>query len=281
MRVIKTPDALGRWVKEQREQGRTIGFVPTMGALHEGHLSLIRASRKSSACTVCSIFVNPTQFNDPKDLEKYPRDTTRDLRLLDEEGADVVFLPEVEDIYPKGVKAWVPIEFGHLDSILEGAFRPGHFQGVAQVVSRLLDIVRPDNLYMGQKDYQQVAIIRKMLETYPNPPNLQMVPTVRELHGLAMSSRNQRLSEVDWMRAGKLFEALVWLRASFREDIPLARALEEGRQLLDFPGFRLEYLTVCNRADLSVLYEWGHEGEMVALVACWLGEVRLIDNLPF
>ncbi len=281
MNVIKDPETVTEWVKERKRQGKSVGFVPTMGALHEGHLSLVHASKKSSALTIVSIFVNPTQFNDVRDLEKYPRDKGRDLELLGAEGVDLVFLPDVEGIYPDGAEAWVPIDFGTLDKVLEGKFRPGHFQGVAQVVSRLLDIVRPDDLYMGQKDFQQIAIIRKMLALRNSGVRLQVVPTVRELHGLAMSSRNERLSHTDRMRAGKLYEALCYLKCMYEDGLSLRQARSKAAEMLDFPDFKLEYLELCDRTSLSTLDEWGKPGEMVALVACWLKDVRLIDNILF
>ncbi len=279
MKVIRDNKRLEEWVQAQKKMGRRIGFVPTMGALHEGHLTLIRTSKLKSDVTVCSIFVNPTQFNDAKDLEKYPRNVARDKTLLEGESVDLLYLPDVKAMYPSGTDAWEPIEFESLDEVLEGAFRPGHFQGVAQVVHRLLKLVRPDELYMGQKDFQQVAIIRRMLNLKNISVDLVVVPIVRELHGLAMSSRNERLSSIDRMRAAKLYEVLNYIKLGFEEGRALDEVLNEGRSMLDFPDFRLEYLEVCERTQLRSLTSWGKQYEMVALVACWVGEVRLIDNV--
>ena len=178
-----------------RGRSSTIGFIPTMGALHEGHLALIRAAQANGCYTVCSIFVNPTQFNDPSDLEKYPRTPEKDAELLEKVGCDVIFMPEVEEIYPPGDIQDFELDFEGLDEVMEGVFRPGHFKGVAQVVKRLLDLVQPDGLYMGQKDFQQVAIVRHLIRVTRFPVELVVVPTVREHDGLAMSSRNIRLSD--------------------------------------------------------------------------------------
>ncbi len=279
MRAFRTVQALQSYLSSIRGS-QTIGFVPTMGALHEGHLALVRQSLRRDDCTVVSIFVNPTQFNDPEDYRLYPRSVDSDMALLEHEGVDVVFIPSESEIYPHGRDAWEPIDLGGLDQILEGAHRPGHFQGVAQVVKRLLDIVQPHRLYLGQKDYQQIAVIRKMLQHFQLPVEIVEVPTVREPSGLAMSSRNQRLSALDRLRASRLFEALVYLEQMYHDDVPLPTALQRAQDMLDLPDFRLEYLVVCDAQTFRVLQTWKDAPQKIALLACWVKDVRLIDNLP-
>jgi pantoate--beta-alanine ligase len=190
MLLFKTTTALENHLSQCRAAGQTIGFVPTMGALHEGHLSLIRTSKAATDLTVCSIFVNPTQFNDPNDLEKYPRQTDQDIHLLHGVATDILFLPEVEAVYPPDLDTSVNLDFGSLDKLMEGEHRPGHFNGVAQVVKRLLDLVQPDKLFMGQKDYQQFCICNSLITQLQLPVALVRCAIVREASGLAMSSRN-------------------------------------------------------------------------------------------
>src|SRR5690242_13565632 len=197
MILFKKVIDLRKWLDHQRQTENNIGFVPTMGALHSGHLSLIEASKKENSITVSSIFVNPTQFNDPTDFEKYPVTIEKDIDLLEGIGCDAIFLPSVEEIYPNGTKSVKHYELGYLEKILEGKFRPGHFQGVCMVVERLLEIVEPDKLYLGQKDFQQCMVIRKLISLMgkENTISLEISPTLREPDGLAMSSRNVRLNE--------------------------------------------------------------------------------------
>ncbi|MGL6268926.1 MAG: 4-phosphopantoate--beta-alanine ligase, partial [Chitinophagaceae bacterium] len=187
MIVFKDKAKLSGYLDKVREKGFTIGFVPTMGALHPGHLALVANSKKNTGLTLCSIFVNPTQFNDPADFKKYPITIENDLKLLYEAGADIVFLPDVAEIYPAGMNNSSNYSLGHLESILEGKFRPGHFQGVCQVVHRLLEIISPDLLYMGQKDYQQCMVIAHLINSYKIPTELVTCNTIREVSGLAMS----------------------------------------------------------------------------------------------
>lgn len=199
---------LKKLIEINKNKGASIGFVPTMGALHEGHLTLVRSASKENDVVIVSIFVNPTQFNDKKDLEKYPRTLDSDLLLLSGSGANVVFAPGVDDIYPDGDDKGADIDLGGLDMYMEGAFRPGHFKGVAQVVKRLLEIVTPDRLYMGQKDFQQFTIIQYMLDSLKINTQLVVCPIVRETTGLAMSSRNARLSSPTRAAAGIIFRVL-------------------------------------------------------------------------
>ena len=193
MIIYKRAGDLAIWLEKQRLARQTIGFVPTLGALHEGHISLIAISKQSTALTVCSIFVNPTQFNDPKDFQKYPITLEKDLPMLEKAGVDVLFLPEVAEMYPGGTKGLETYDLGSLETLLEGKFRPGHFQGVCQVMRRLLEMVRPDDLFMGSKDYQQCMVVQRLLTLMQLPATLHRCPIVREADGLAMSSRNRRL----------------------------------------------------------------------------------------
>ena len=202
---------LRTYLERNRAEGKSVGFVPTMGALHDGHLSLIKRSGKENDLTVCSIFVNPIQFNNPADLEKYPRMPEKDSELLKTAGCDVVFLPSTEEIYPGGKTVTVDVDFGMLDKVMEGKFRPGHFSGVAVVVKTLLDIVEPDRAYFGKKDYQQLAVIRHMVNTLHMPVEIVACETVREPDGLAMSSRNLRLTPEERERAPEIYHVLRWV----------------------------------------------------------------------
>lgn len=278
MFLYHTLSELQQYLNSRRRLGETIGFAPTMGALHSGHLDLIRHSKAHNACTVCSIFVNPTQFNDPKDLEKYPRTPEKDLAMLESVGTEVVFMPPVEEIYPPGLETTLQLELGQLDKVMEGAFRPGHFQGMAQVVKRLLDIVQPDRLYMGQKDFQQFSIVGHMIRQLNLPVELVMVPTVREADGLAMSSRNVRLSDAQRAAAPVIYQALSWAKTQLGA-LPIAEIEKEAMQRLNLPEFRPEYFQIVDGRTLMLIVEPAEHEWIVACVASWVGEVRLIDNL--
>ncbi len=261
------------------QEGSTIGFVPTMGALHQGHLSLIDAARAHHGLVVCSIFVNPAQFNDATDLEKYPRPVEQDIALLTQAGCDVLFLPDVDEVYPPGGLPQAPAyELGYLETVLEGSSRPGHFMGVAKVVHRLLDIVRPHTLYLGQKDYQQCMVIRTLIEQTKMGVEIQVMPTLREPDGLAMSSRNTRLTETQRAVAGVIYQCLVSIQAK-KEQQPFPIIQKECVELLEKKGFRVDYLLLADAVTLELLEDFDAAREMVALVAVYLGEVRLIDNL--
>lgn len=279
MIIFKQVDDLVRYLGKQRSMQRKTGFVPTMGALHEGHLTLIRASRQHTGITICSIFVNPTQFNDPGDYKKYPNTLDKDIYQLEKAGTDVLFLPSVEAMYPQGVQHLEQYELGYLETILEGAFRPGHFQGVCQVMSRLLKMVQPDQLFMGQKDYQQCMVVKWLLQQ-PGMPSTTLVPvaTVRETDGLAMSSRNLRLPAADRTTAATIFQALDQLRQRLAPG-PLAPLLQEATDLLQKAGFRVDYVAVADAGNLSPVTDWDGKQPVVALVAAFLGDVRLIDNM--
>ena len=257
---------------------KQIGFVPTMGALHEGHLSLIRLSKQQTDLTVCSIFVNPTQFNDKKDFEKYPSTIDQDILLLIKEGCDVLFLPSVDEIYPNGMESNHQFELGHLNTILEAAFRKGHFNGVAQVVSRLLNIVQPHHLFLGQKDFQQCMVIKKLLKIENKNVQLHICPTLREPDGLAMSSRNLRLNDAQRKLAGVVYQCLVSI-ASKKEFDSFEKVKKECLELLAEKGFEPDYVSLATADDLHLLEEYDNSQPMVALIAAKIGDVRLIDNL--
>ena len=279
MKTISTTSALREELKLLRSKHKTIGFAPTMGALHDGHMSLMNASNNENDITVCSIFVNPTQFNEASDLEKYPRTLEADEKLLKKNKVDIVFAPYVEEVYPKNLKTKLDIDFQGLDKEMEGEFRPGHFEGVAQVVKRLLDIVEPDALYMGQKDFQQFSIIQYMLEYYNISTKLRVVPIMRESHGLAMSSRNVRLTKDHREAAKEIFKTLNYVkRNKYKRS---CRKLEEYamNRLAKVDGFNPEYFTIADGRSLKRIDHVREVDYVVACTAVWAGEVRLIDNM--
>ena len=268
-----------------------------MGALHAGHISLIDISKKRTGTTVCSIFVNPTQFNDPKDFQKYPITIEKDILLLEEAGTDALFLPEVTDIYPNGIKGLEKYDLGSLELLLEGAFRPGHFQGVCQVMRRLLDAVRPDHLFMGQKDYQQCMVVRRLLEIMGLPTQLHPCPIVREKDGLAMSSRNVRLSEEQRKKASAIYQALIKMKERWALGIwdpgagDLAGKIEEltweAISFLEAHDFRVDYVSIADPVTLEAIVTQDNPEQLtlnqqpaIALIAAFMGEIRLIDNMP-
>ena len=278
MIIFKQAAALDRYLEEQRAMQRKTGFIPTMGALHQGHLALIREARQHTAITVCSIFVNPTQFNDPNDYKKYPSTLDKDIYQLELTGTDILFLPSVDEMYPQGIHQLEHYDLGYLETILEGQYRPGHFQGVCQVMSRLLQQVRPDMLFMGQKDYQQCMVVQWLLQYLKMDTRLVAVPTIREADGLAMSSRNMRLQEADRKKAPAISSALEHIRRHITAG-PLASLLQEAQHLLEKEGFKIDYVAIADAGSLAPVDTWDGKQPLVALVAAFLGEVRLIDNM--
>ncbi|HEX2845015.1 MAG TPA: pantoate--beta-alanine ligase [Chitinophagaceae bacterium] len=280
MILFKRAVELRDHLEKQRKKGKKTGFAPTMGALHEGHISLLEASKKENDLSVVSIFVNPTQFNDPADYAKYPITIERDISLLEAAGCDILFLPPVEEMYPSGQMLKKKYELGYLESLLEGSFRPGHFQGVCQIVHRLLEIVLPDNLYMGQKDYQQCMVVKKLLELtgLGQTVNLHISPTLREKSGLAMSSRNMRLSEAERNAAVAIYQALEHIRENLKPG-SLKELQEQAAAQLTGKGFRVDYVAIADGGTLYPAEDWDGRQKLVALAAAFLGEVRLIDNL--
>ncbi|HXB95155.1 MAG TPA: pantoate--beta-alanine ligase [Puia sp.] len=277
MILFKRADDLTRWLHQQQSAGRHIGFVPTMGALHEGHISLITISKKATPLTVCSIFVNPTQFNDPADFKKYPITLEKDIALLENSGTDVLFLPDVSEIYPGGTAALEHYRLGALETLLEGKYRPGHFQGVCQVMHRLLDIVRPDHLFMGSKDYQQCMVVQRLLEILSMPSVLHRCPIMREPDGLAMSSRNVRLDPGQRSRATAIHHALQNIREDWAPGADPGPLTAKAIELLQSANFRTDYVSIADAATLEPVSSW--QDNAVALIAAFQGDVRLIDNM--
>ncbi len=278
MFIIKQSKDLFRYLQKQRAAKKTIGFVPTMGALHQGHLSLVKKAGEESGVVVCSIFVNPTQFNDPKDFELYPKTLENDIYLLEKEACDVLFLPDTGEIYPSGITQTQVYELGYLESVLEGKYRPGHFQGVCQVVHRLIEIVRPNQLYIGQKDYQQCMVIRKLLTLIHSPAKIIICPTLREPNGLAMSSRNMRLSADEKQKAGGIFEALSYINKHMKAG-PVKEMIEGAGKLLIQKELVADYVVIAKAEDLQIIDVWDGQTKIIALIAAFMGEVRLIDNM--
>ncbi len=278
MLIFKKVADLQGWLNDERATGRSIGFAPTMGALHDGHLDLVRMAKRACDRAVVSIFVNPTQFNDPKDLERYPRTPDKDAALLLTAGCDALFMPPVEEVYPPGKDFTIHLDFRQLDKVMEGVFRPGHFEGMASVVNRLLDIVRPHRLYMGQKDFQQLSIVRDMLHQQGSPVELVMCPTRREADGLAMSSRNLRLAPDMRAAAPVIYQTLQWAKETFQTR-PAAAVQAQALEKLAAAGLKPEYFDIVDGISLLPVQHWADSDFIVACVAAFAGEVRLIDNL--
>ncbi|HET6769580.1 MAG TPA: pantoate--beta-alanine ligase [Chitinophagaceae bacterium] len=280
MIIIKKPKELHDFLERKRHEQKRIGFTPTMGALHEGHLSLVNEAKKQNDVIVCSIFVNPTQFNDPEDFRKYPITIEKDILMLEGAGCDVLFLPLVHDIYPSGTKDLKSYELGFLETVLEGKFRPGHFQGVCQIMHRLLESVLPDNLYVGQKDYQQCMVIKKLLELIGLEDNVKMTvcPTLREKDGLAMSSRNARLLPDERVKATTLFTSLRYIKENLKPGNTKQIKNVANKMLLQ-NGFRPDYIEIADANTLELVEEWNGKQKIVVLGAAFINKVRLIDNL--
>ncbi|UEG49258.1 pantoate--beta-alanine ligase [Ferruginibacter lapsinanis] len=263
----------------KRDKGTSkMAFVPTMGALHGGHISLINNAKNDNFFTVCSIFVNPTQFNNQLDFSKYPATIENDIYLLEKSGCDVLFLPSAEEIYPNGPATSVKYDLGYLETILEGKYRPGHFQGVCQVVQRLLEIVQPKMLYLGQKDYQQCMVISKLIDIMGVDIQLNICPTQREITGLAMSSRNIRLTDTERTQALRIYETLELIKRECKPGNLLAlKAI--ATENLSTNGFVVDYVEIADAKTLELKENWDGASPLVALIAAYLNEVRLIDNL--
>lgn len=278
MEIFNEIAPLRAFLKEIRRSGKSIGLVPTMGALHPGHLALIQASKSANTVTVCTIYVNPTQFNNPADLLKYPRDFQKDAEMLEKVGCDVVFYPSDDEMY--GTTSLIKFDFGPLNSVMEGKFRPGHFSGVALVVSKLFNIIGPDNAYFGQKDWQQFAIIQQVVRELKFDLHLHSVPTLRERDGLAMSSRNLRLSEQEREHATVFYRALLKAKALFSDGKEVAFVKQIVEKMVSEEGqTQLEYFEVADSKNLNVL-EFVKGAEMpIMCIAGFAGDVRLIDNM--
>jgi len=279
MQVYSTISDLQQALSKERSAGKNIGFVPTMGALHQGHLELVRRSALENDATVVSIFVNPTQFNDANDLLKYPRTLEADCDLLRTAACDYVFAPDVKEIYPEPDTR--QFDFGSLATVMEGRFRPGHFNGVAQVVSRLFDIVKPDRAYFGEKDFQQLAVVRELVRQLNL--NLQIIacPIVREKDGLAMSSRNQRLSENQRKQAVVISKTL--FESKEKQHILPVPELKQWviNQINTTPELQVEYFEIVDGLTLQPIEKWEDTNYPVGCVAVFAGEIRLIDNVTY
>ena len=277
MIIFKKKIDISNYIVNYKKTSGKIGFIPTMGALHKGHISLIEASKRTDTLTICSIFVNPTQFNNTADFEKYPVTIEKDIDMLEKAGCNVLFLPSVEEIYPEDSSTTLPYELGFIETVLDGKYRPGHFQGVCNVVQRLLDIVQPNTIYLGQKDYQQCIIIKKLTELIQSPTQIIICPTLRESDGLAMSSRNMRLTSVERMKAVKISEVLLFIKQEIKPG-NLQDLKQRCINYLTNEGYNVDYVEIADATNLTLLQNWDGKTKLVALVAAFLNEVRLIDN---
>lgn len=277
MFIFQRVSDIRRYLDTKRLGNIEIGLVPTMGALHNGHLSLIEQSKKQTRLTVSSIFINPTQFNDQKDYEKYPVTIHKDIQMMLNAGCDVLFLPSTKEFYPQGTSALPHYNLGYLETVLEGKFRPGHFQGVCQAVDRLLKITEPDFLFMGQKDFQQCMVVKKLIELSGISTQLLVGTTLREEDGLAMSSRNTRLNEVQRKKATAIFQTLLWMKEQLQPG-NVEQLKQTATNLLEEQGFRVDYTELAKAGTLELINEWNGTDEVVALIAAYINEVRLIDN---
>jgi pantoate--beta-alanine ligase len=278
MQIFREIHHLKEFLTDKKRLDNSIGLVPTMGALHPGHLSLIRMSKRENDLTVCSIFVNPTQFNNSADLQKYPRVLEADIALLEKEGCDVLFCPETNEMYPKN--HIISFDFGQLDKVMEGQFRPGHFSGVALVISKLLHIVEPHVAYFGQKDWQQFAIIKKLVNELNFSTRLESIPTYREPDGLAMSSRNLRLTAIQRAHAKVLFEALTIARDLLKSGESIVNVkIAIKKQVESHLECRLEYFEIADSENLTLLNSVDEANKPILCMAAYVGDVRLIDNM--
>ena len=281
MEVFNDVQSLQLFVEQQKHAGKTVGFVPTMGALHQGHLSLVK--RALTECDVCvvSVFVNPTQFNDKKDLETYPRTFEADARLLETAGATAVFHPAVEVVYPQDEEVRCDYAVGRVAEVMEGRYRPGHFAGVMQVVQRLFEIVRPDLAFFGEKDFQQIAVIKAMCKLVNSPVKIVACSIVREDDGLALSSRNVRLNQEERSLAPNIYRVLKESLAYAREHGPKETAQWVVEQINVIPTLRVEYYEIVDSLTLEEIQSWSDSTTPQGCITVYCGEVRLIDNISY
>jgi len=280
MLIISKKSELIEYVAEYKERNnQSVGFVPTMGFLHPGHGSLIEKSIKENGLTICDIFVNPLQFNEKSDFENYPIDIEKDVKLLESIGCDILYLPSKEQLYPEG---HVPLkyDFKHLDTVMEATHRPGHFQGVAEVVRILFEIVKPNKAYFGEKDFQQLKVIEMLVKQFQIPVEIIPCPVIRELDGLAMSSRNARLTAIERDNASFIFTQMMYCANHYNEFSPKELKKYIAKQFENHPLFHLEYFEFANRENLALVQNTWDEAKSVGIfVAARLGQVRLIDNI--
>lgn len=279
MEIVKSITLLDDVLNAFRKKGKTIGLVPTMGALHEGHAALVKRCVAENDIAVVSVFVNPTQFNNPEDLRLYPRTLDADCALLEKLGVDVVFAPDVDEMYPEPDTR--VFDFGMLDKVMEGRFRPGHFNGVAQIVSKLFYAVKPDKAYFGEKDFQQLAIIREMVKQLQIPVEIIAVPIVREQSGLALSSRNMRLTPQQRETASEIFKIL-----EMSADLIEKQSVEDVKKFVvnrinNHDALSVEYFEIVDGETLQAISDWTDSQYIVGCIAVFCGEVRLIDNIRY
>jgi len=275
MQVFTTVQEIHSFLSAKNEN--TIGFVPTMGALHPAHVSLIAISKAENDITICSIFVNPKQFNKKEDLVKYPRNTASDLAILAAANCEVVFMPSVEEMYPLAVKK--EFYFGALSEVMEAAHRPGHFNGVAIVIERFFEILSPTNAYFGEKDFQQLAVVRALAAQIESSVTIVGCPIYREPSGLAMSSRNERLTEEEKVVASEISKALTFVRSNKKTHSIAALKDYFVEEIKKHPALMLEYFEIADQATLTPLTDWSKLGQQIAFTAVNLNGVRLIDNM--
>ena len=277
MKTIKRVSTLQKYLQSEKKKKRKIGFIPTMGALHQGHMSLVKKSNEENDITVVSVFVNPTQFNQKEDLEKYPRVLEEDARLLKENNNDYLFAPAVTQVYPKNLKS-IKLNIDHLTFSMEGPNRPGHFEGVVQVVHRLLDIVKPDAIYMGQKDFQQFTIVNYMIDQLKMKTRLRVCPIIRESDGLAMSSRNRRLTKSIRPKCSIIHETLSYVKSNLNKRT--TKFLEKkALEKMSIKNFKPEYFNIVDGYTLENVSDPKKHDYIVACTAVWAKNIRLIDNM--
>ena len=277
MKIFESINETNQYINSLKSKGKTIGFVPTMGALHEGHLELLRRSKRENEISVCSIFVNPIQFNNPEDLKKYPRTMESDIKKLESVQCDILFAPEVAEMYPEKVEK--VYNFGELDKVMEGKFRPGHFNGVAVVVKLLFDIIPAHNAYFGDKDFQQLAIVKDMVRQEQLDIIINPCPIIREKSGLAMSSRNRRLTEKELKIAPVIYKTLKAVKEQSKIKNIEELKLWATEELNQTEGMEVEYFEIVDTEKLQPVKSLNDAKHTVACVAAYLGNVRLIDNM--
>jgi len=279
MILFKKAKPLTEYLQKLRNQNVSVGFVPTMGALHNGHISLIKKAKKQCDVIVCSIFVNPVQFNNKTDFEKYPVTIEQDILLLEDNNTDILFLPSVDEIYPEGTNKLQHFNLGYLENILEGLYRPGHFQGVCNVVHRLSNIVMPNKIFLGQKDFQQVLVLKKMMQSFHPNVKIFAEETLREDDGLAMSSRNMRLSDAARKKATAIYKALQYIKQNITKD-NFETLKQEAVEIILNSGFdKIDYIEICDAETLQPEDHIMQQKKLIILVAAYIEDVRLIDNI--
>ncbi|MCW8995796.1 MAG: pantoate--beta-alanine ligase [Psychromonas sp.] len=277
MHIINDPSLLRDKIKQLKQQGQEIAFVPTMGNLHQGHLQLVRQAKKKTAVVVVSIFVNPMQFDNAQDLQSYPKTLENDCQLLEQEGVSIVFTPDAQTIYPNGLAAQTYVEVPGLSEHLEGALRPGHFRGVSTIVNKLFNLVQPDYACFGEKDFQQLAIIKQMVSDLALPIEIIPVPIVREESGLAMSSRNNKLSAAEKKKAPLLAKVMNQIATNIHnKETTYSQLIDHASIQLEDAGFKVDAIDIVDSSSLQTVDQ--NSKQVVILMAAFLGATRLIDN---